>query len=53
VNTASYVGFDASDLMPPEVGAGTFWTESVQLVANGPSYLDTALQNIENSWPAE
>jgi alpha-glucoside transport system substrate-binding protein len=51
VNNASYVGFDASDLMPPEVGAGTFWTESVNLVANGPEYLDTALQTIEDSWP--
>ncbi len=30
VNDASYVGFDASDLMPPEVGAGAFWTESVR-----------------------
>jgi alpha-glucoside transport system substrate-binding protein len=51
VNDASFVGFDASDLMPPEVGAGAFWTESVQLVANGPDYLDTALQNIEAAWP--
>jgi alpha-glucoside transport system substrate-binding protein len=53
VNNASFVGFDASDLMPAAVGAGTFWTESVQLVANGPTYLDTALTNIDNSWPAE
>ena len=36
VNGASYVGFDASDLMPAEVGAGTFWTESVSWInANG------------------
>jgi alpha-glucoside transport system substrate-binding protein len=53
VNNASYVGFDASDLMPPEVGAGAFWTESVNLVSNGPDYLDQALQNIDAAWPAE
>ncbi len=35
VNNASYVGFDASDLMPPEVGAGTFWTEAVRHVNDG------------------
>jgi alpha-glucoside transport system substrate-binding protein len=51
VNNATYVGFDASDLMPPEVGAGAFWTESVALVGNGPDYLDTALQNIDAAWP--
>ncbi|MDQ3937812.1 MAG: extracellular solute-binding protein, partial [Chloroflexota bacterium] len=29
VNNATYLGFDASDLMPPAVGAGAFWTEAV------------------------
>jgi alpha-glucoside transport system substrate-binding protein len=51
VNNASFVGFDASDLMPPAVGAGAFWTESVALVSNGPEYLDQALQNIDAAWP--
>ena len=26
-NAAKGIGFDASDLMPGKVGAGTFWTE--------------------------
>jgi alpha-glucoside transport system substrate-binding protein len=43
--------FDASDLMPVSVGQGSFWTEMVNYVKNGPDYLETALTNIENSWP--
>ncbi len=43
--------FDASDLMPPEVGAGSFWKEMMNLAVEGPGYVDTALDNIENSWP--
>ena len=43
--------FDGSDNMPPAVGAGTFWVEMTELATNGPSYIDTALDNIENSWP--
>ena len=43
--------FDASDLMPPEVGAGSFWKEMMNLAVEGPGYIDTALDNIENSWP--
>ena len=43
--------FDASDLMPVEVGQGTFWSEMTELASNGPDYIDTALSNIENSWP--
>ncbi len=43
--------FDASDLMPPEVGAGSFWKEMMNLAVEGPGYIDTALNNIENSWP--
>ena len=30
-NSAAGIGFDASDLMPGKVGAGTFWTESDQM----------------------
>ena len=26
-NNAAGIGFDASDLMPGKVGAGTFWTQ--------------------------
>jgi alpha-glucoside transport system substrate-binding protein len=43
--------FDASDLMPAAVGQGSFWTEMVNYVKNGPDYLETALTNIENGWP--
>ena len=43
--------FDASDLMPPEVGAGSFWKEMMNLAVEGPGYIDTALNNIETSWP--
>ena len=35
--------FDASDLMPPEVGAGSFWKEMMNLAVEGPGYIDTAL----------
>lgn len=43
--------FDASDLMPAAVGSGSFWTEMIKYVKNGPDYLGTALDNIEKSWP--
>ena len=41
--------FDASDLMPAEVGAGTFWTGMVDYVSGVP--LDRVLDDIEASWP--
>jgi alpha-glucoside transport system substrate-binding protein len=43
--------FDASDIMPPEVGAGSFWKEMMNLAVEGPGYIDTALANIDTSWP--
>ena len=43
--------FDASDLMPPEVGGGSFWKEMMNLAVEGPGYVNTALDNIEKSWP--
>jgi alpha-glucoside transport system substrate-binding protein len=42
--------FDGSDLMPPEVGAGTFWDEMVAWVAEEKD-LEAALTAIEESWP--
>ena len=42
--------FDASDLMPGVVGAGTFWTGMVDWV-NGTS-TDDVLDAIEASWPS-
>ena len=41
--------FDGSDLMPGEVGAGSFWTGMVDFV-NGDD-LGTVLQAIDASWP--
>jgi alpha-glucoside transport system substrate-binding protein len=43
--------FDASDQMPPQVGAGSFWTEMMAYVQGGPDSLSSALENIEASWP--
>ena len=43
--------FDGSDLMPGEVGAGTFWTEITDWIA-GRQELDAALQAIDESWPS-
>lgn len=42
--------FDGSDQMPGEVGAGTFWKEITAWIS-GQEDLDTALQNIDDSWP--
>lgn len=41
--------FDASDLMPASVGAGSFWEGIVDWV-NGKS-LDATLADIQKSWP--
>ncbi|WP_291379343.1 ABC transporter substrate-binding protein [Demequina sp.] len=41
--------FDASDLMPAEVGASAFWTSMNDYVTGTP--LDTVLSDIENAWP--
>ncbi len=45
-------GFDASDQMPPAVGSGSFWTEMMSYMQDGPDSLKTHLDNIEASWPA-
>jgi alpha-glucoside transport system substrate-binding protein len=50
-NKASGIGFDASDLMPGAVGAGTFWTESVDWVNNNGKNTDAILKAIDDSWP--
>jgi alpha-glucoside transport system substrate-binding protein len=44
--------FDASDLMPPAVGSGSFWTGMNEYTDNGPDNLDQVLQDIDDSWPA-
>ena len=47
---ADVARFDASDMMPGEVGTGAFWTEIVAWV-NGGQDLDTTLSNIDAAWP--
>jgi alpha-glucoside transport system substrate-binding protein len=42
--------FDASDLMPGEVGAGSFWTEMTNWIANDKPD-EEVLSSIEASWP--
>lgn len=49
--TAEVVRFDASDLMPAVVGAGSFWSEATAVV-NGEKSIDDALAAIDASWPA-
>lgn len=43
-------GFDASDQMPGEVGAGTEWTELTSWFA-GQKTMEQAFQAIDDSWP--
>jgi alpha-glucoside transport system substrate-binding protein len=43
--------FDGSDQMPGAVGAGTFWKDMTAWIS-GQEDLDTALKNIDASWPA-
>ncbi len=43
--------FDASDLMPSEVGSGTFWTAMNEWMRG--AELESVLSNVEQSWPAE
>src|SRR5918996_4588336 len=50
---AGTAGFDASDLMPAAVGAGSFWTGMVDYMRNGPDSIQGILDEIESSWPAE
>lgn len=42
--------FDASDLMPGEVGAAAFWTEMVNWIATDKAN-DAVLADIEAAWP--
>ncbi len=44
--------FDASDLMPAEVGSGSFWTGMMEYMTGGPDNVETVLDDIEASWPS-
>lgn len=48
--TADVFRFDGSDLMPKEVGSGTFWTGMVDWV-NGTKSSQQVADAIEQSWP--
>jgi alpha-glucoside transport system substrate-binding protein len=43
--------FDASDQMPPEVGSGSFWSEMMTYMQQGPDSVTSVLDTIEDSWP--
>ena len=47
---ADPVRFDASDLMPGAVGAGSFWTAAVDITTEAKD-VPTALAAVEASWP--
>ena len=51
-NNASGIGFDASDLMPAKVGAGTFWTKMDDWANANGADTDAVLKAIDDSWPA-
>jgi alpha-glucoside transport system substrate-binding protein len=44
--------FDASDLMPAEVGSGSFWSGMMTYVTGGPESLEGVLADIEASFPS-
>lgn len=52
LQNATTLRFDASDLMPAEVGAGTFWSGMVDWVSEEAD-IATVLAEIEASWPSE
>lgn len=49
--SADVFRFDGSDLMPGEVGTGTFWTGMVEWLS-GQKDIETVLAEIDASWPA-
>ncbi len=44
--------FDGSDLMPPAVGSGSFWTGMNAYTDNGPDNLDQVMPDIDAAWPS-
>jgi serine/threonine protein kinase/ABC-type glycerol-3-phosphate transport system substrate-binding protein len=45
--------FDASDLMPPEIGQGMFWESMMRYLEQGPGSLDAILAELETAWPED
>jgi alpha-glucoside transport system substrate-binding protein len=52
VANATTFGFDASDLMPATVGAGSFWEGMVKWVAQNGEGTEAIFQEIADSWPS-
>ncbi len=52
LSEATTFRFDASDTMPAEVGAGTFWAGMIDWVAADGEGTEEILSDIEASWPA-
>ena len=50
VMEATSVRFDGSDIMPGEVGSGSFWKAMTDFFS-GAVDIDTALAEIDASWP--
>ncbi len=50
MQNAEIFRFDGSDLMPADVGAGTFWSEGTAVV-NGDKSVADAVAAIDASWP--
>ena len=50
LQTADFVRFDGGDLMPADVGSGSFWSEGTSLV-NGDITAEEAGANIQATWP--
>jgi alpha-glucoside transport system substrate-binding protein len=50
LQTGDPARFDASDLMPGEVGSGTFWSAAIELIS-GEIDAEEAATEIEESWP--
>jgi len=48
---ASVTRFDASDLMPGAVGAGSFWTGMVDFVAARGENLEAIMEEIDSTFP--
>jgi len=51
LQNASVLRFDTSDMMPAEVGTGSFWTGMVDWVNAGGANTQEVLDAIEASWP--
>jgi alpha-glucoside transport system substrate-binding protein len=52
LSEADVARFDASDLMPGEIGTGAFWSEIVSWLS-GSQDLDATLTNIDEAWPEQ